>query len=114
MGGSPSGPGASIRVENVPVPSEGKAVRVETGGQSLAIFQVGGKLFAIDAKCPHVGGPLDKGAVTGASVTCPLHGSQFDLGSGTVQRGPARRGVQAYSVRVEGTTMVLEKRAPPA
>jgi|HubBroStandDraft_1064217.scaffolds.fasta_scaffold1264592_1 nitrite reductase/ring-hydroxylating ferredoxin subunit len=110
MSAGEKGPTGGIRVENVALPPEGKAVRVDVGGRPVAIFRVGGNLLAIDARCPHVGGPLDQGTVEGSSVVCPLHGSKFDLETGAVQDGPARSGVASYSVRVEGTTLVLERR----
>ncbi|HEY6238111.1 MAG TPA: Rieske 2Fe-2S domain-containing protein, partial [Thermoplasmata archaeon] len=59
--------------------------------------------------CTHVGGPLDQGSVSGLQVTCPLHGSVFDLATGSVVRGPAFRPVTAYRARIEGTALVLER-----
>ena len=91
-----------------PPPSAGKAVRVAAGGKTVAVFNVDGALRAIDAACPHVGGPLERGAVAGGVVTCPLHGSQFDLATGALKRGPAARAVTSYPVRVENGNLVIE------
>jgi nitrite reductase/ring-hydroxylating ferredoxin subunit len=55
------------------------------------VFNVSGHLCATQAKCSHQQGPLTEGHVTGSTVTCPWHGSQFDVCS----RGKAHRRVSA-------------------
>ena len=110
MSANAKGPSAGIRVEDFVPPPDGQSVRVEGGRRAVAVFRVGGKLFAIDAKCPHAGGPLERGTLTATSVVCPWHGSEFDLESGVVQRGPARTGVRAFAARMEGSALVLEER----
>jgi len=70
-------------VENVP-PREGRAVRV--AGRDLAIFNLGNRYVAIDNRCPHKGGPLADGIVSGDSVVCPLHGWRINLLAGAVER----------------------------
>ena len=89
-------------------PPTGKAVRVTVSGKTLAVFNVDGTLRAIDAACPHVGGPLERGRVEAGVVTCPLHGSQFELATGALKRGPAARGVTGYPVRVENGNLVID------
>ncbi len=89
-------------------PSPGAAVSVTVNGRPLAVFNVGSTLLAIDAGCTHVNGPLEKGRVEGNIVTCPWHGSQFDLRTGEVRRGPAARPVKTYPVRVENGMLVVD------
>jgi len=67
-----------------------------------AVFNVDGNFCAIQARCTHRGGPLNKGRLEGSLVTCPWHGSQFDVCSGAVRRGPATEPVGVYRVTVEG------------
>jgi len=74
----------------------------------VAIFNVSGHLCATQAKCPHQQGPLTEGHVTGSTVTCPWHGSQFDVCSGAVLRGPAVTPLQTYNVVVEGEMARVE------
>jgi len=97
------------RVENPPLPEEGRAVRVVVGGIPLAVFRIGGTLYALDARCTHVGGPLEKGAVQGTLVTCPWHGSVFDVRDGSVVHGPASRSATSYRLRIEGSTLVVDR-----
>jgi nitrite reductase/ring-hydroxylating ferredoxin subunit len=58
------------------------------------------KVCAIANTCTHMGGPLNEGEREGNVVTCPWHGSQFDLCSGEVLRGPAREPQQHFEARV--------------
>jgi nitrite reductase (NADH) small subunit len=94
-------------VENVP-PREGRAVLV--GEQELALFNLGDRFLATDAQCPHEGGPLCDGIVTGSSVVCPLHAWKVDLESGAVTRPTHGKGhcVGTYATKVEdGVVSVL-------
>ena len=61
---------------------EGKLVTVSVRGQQLLVARVGDQIYAADARCPHMGGHLDEGELTGTVVTCPLHHSQFNLADG--------------------------------
>lgn len=69
--------------ENIPL-REGRAVKV--GDQEVAIFNLGEKFLAVSNRCPHRGGPLADGIVSGNSVVCPLHAWKVCLSSGAVKR----------------------------
>jgi nitrite reductase/ring-hydroxylating ferredoxin subunit len=81
---------------------------VEVAGRNIAVFNVDGKLYAIDNDCTHVGGPLAEGFVSGEIVTCPWHAAQFDLRTGQVLDGPASENVHVYPVRISGDEVELE------
>ncbi|MHB1847011.1 MAG: nitrite reductase small subunit NirD [Deltaproteobacteria bacterium] len=86
---------------------EGKGRCVTVGGRDVALFRVEGRLFAIDNGCPHRGGPLSEGDVSGCLVYCPLHAWSFDLATG-VSPGNPRARVETYPVRVtDGQVEVL-------
>ena len=94
------------RGELIP-PREGRSVWI--GDREIAIFNLGDGFLATDNQCPHKGGPLCDGIVTGRSVVCPLHAWKINLESGAVER-PGRAGacVTTYPVRVsDGIVMVL-------
>ena len=55
----------------------------------VAVFNVAGSFCATQDKCTYKQGPLSKGKLDGSTVTCPWHGSQFNVGTGAVVRGPA-------------------------
>ncbi|MDD2795878.1 Rieske (2Fe-2S) protein [Acidocella sp.] len=62
--------------------SEGALHAIKVAGHSIALTRVGGKVQAFVNKCPHLGMPLTKGKIEGGAVTCPFHGSKFDICSG--------------------------------
>jgi nitrite reductase/ring-hydroxylating ferredoxin subunit len=67
-----------------------------------AVFKANGSVCATQAKCTHRQGPLNKGKLEGSTITCPLHGAQFNVCTGAVLRGPARDPFQTYNVVVDG------------
>lgn len=75
---------------------------VGVGGKHIALFNVEGTYYAIDDTCTHKGGPLSEGEVKAGKVTCPWHGSTFDVITGDVVDPPAPIGVSRYNVRVVG------------
>ena len=82
------------RSDDVPV-LEGRSV--EVAGRRIAVFNTGEGFAAIDADCPHRGGPLSDGLVADGCVTCPLHDWRVDLYSGAVVAGGAGS-VRRYEV----------------
>jgi nitrite reductase/ring-hydroxylating ferredoxin subunit len=80
----------------------GKLVGVELEGESVVVSrsESSGEVCAIAATCSHLGGPLDEGERDGDTVTCPWHGSEFDLCSGEVRSGPAVYPQPRYETRV--------------
>jgi nitrite reductase (NADH) small subunit len=62
--------------DDVP-PLEGRSVTV--AGRRIAVFRLPDGWAAVDAACPHRGGPLQDGIVADRCVTCPLHNRRYDL-----------------------------------
>jgi nitrite reductase/ring-hydroxylating ferredoxin subunit len=75
---------------------------------NVAVFGVAGGFCATQATCPHRDGPLNEGTIAGTTVTCPWHGSQFDVCTGAVLRGPAREPLKTYRVIVDGEVARVE------
>ncbi len=92
------------RIENIP-PYEGRPVRV--GHMDIAIFNLNGRFMTIENKCPHQGGPLCDGIVSGATVVCPLHGWRFDLETGLAVRASLPACVTTYPTRVEDGAILV-------
>jgi nitrite reductase (NADH) small subunit len=84
------------RVDDVPL-LEGRAVTID--GRRIAVVRLADGFAAIDAECPHRGGPLADGIVADSCVTCPLHGWRFDLRSGEPVGGGATSGIDVHEVR---------------
>ena len=91
-------------------------------GREILLARVGDTYYATDNRCPHMGGKLSNGRLEGTVVTCPRHGSQFDLKDGRVIRwmkgsglisavGKAiksPRALTTYNVKVEDDRVLVE------
>jgi uncharacterized protein YbjT (DUF2867 family)/nitrite reductase/ring-hydroxylating ferredoxin subunit len=84
-----------FRISEVP---PGSALRVG----SVAVFNVAGRFYATQEKCTHKQGPLSEGKLDGSTVTCPIHGAQFNVLTGDVLHGPAKDPLKTYHVIVDG------------
>jgi nitrite reductase/ring-hydroxylating ferredoxin subunit len=85
----------------------GQSKLVEVNHKRIALFNAGGRYYAVDDTCPHRGGPLSEGELEGEAVVCPWHGAIFDLATGAVKRFPAAVGVATYEVRIEGGEIAI-------
>jgi nitrite reductase/ring-hydroxylating ferredoxin subunit/uncharacterized membrane protein len=79
---------------------EGELRRAEVDGQAIVLARVRGEVHALADRCAHRGGSLSEGELSGECVECPLHGSQFRLSDGSVERGPSAYPQPVYEVRV--------------
>jgi NAD(P)H-dependent nitrite reductase small subunit len=86
-------------------PGQGKLVQVD--GQPIAIFHVGGRFYAVEACCPHEGGPLAEGVIEGTRVICPWHGYDFDLKTGSCGVDPDLRAL-TYPLKVQNGDILIE------
>lgn len=81
---------------------------VKTPAGTIAVFRtVDDKVYAIEDRCPHRGGPLSQGIVHGASVTCPLHNWVFSLETGLAQGADEGR-VRTVALRVDGERVLMD------
>ncbi len=74
-----------IRIAAVADCPPGSALEAVAGDRIVALFNVDGQFHALDGVCPHQGGPLGQGRLSGCVVTCPWHGWQFDVTTGQHQ-----------------------------
>src|SRR5262245_11378021 len=89
-----------------PAPGQRKLIRAQ--GREIALFNIEGAFYAIDNHCPHSTGPLVKGRLFGTTLTCPWHGSQFEVTTGRHLSGPTEKDVACYPARKEGETLIIE------
>jgi nitrite reductase/ring-hydroxylating ferredoxin subunit len=80
----------------------GEMILVSLADQPVTVFNSNGHYYAAQDSCPHAGGPLHEGVFNGTTVTCPWHGSCFDVTDGKVKRGPADRSLKTFQVVIEG------------
>lgn len=89
------------------IPRQGARL-VKTAQGCVAVFRTADdRVFALDDRCPHKGGPLSEGIVHGDRVTCPLHNWVFDMNSGAAQGGDEGR-VRTYAVKIQQGRILLD------
>ena len=95
----------ALRVADIP---PGSCKTGWVGDKEVAIFNVDGTLYATQAHCTHASGPLCEGALWGEIVTCPWHGSEFNVRTGEVTLDPAERPLVTYPVTVRDGMVVVQ------
>ena len=97
-----------VRFENARDIEAGQMLVFDVAGIKVNIASVDGQLHAFDDTCTHRACSLAKGKLDGTTVTCPCHGSQFDVTTGEVLRGPAQQPVRSRLVQIEGESLLVE------
>ncbi|WP_433475746.1 Rieske 2Fe-2S domain-containing protein [Spirillospora sp. CA-142024] len=91
--------------------ADGDHRTVEAGGVQILLHRMSGKVYALDATCSHMGGPLGEGTFEDGCVVCPWHGSTFRFTDGGIVRGPASAPQPCYETRIQDGR--IEVRAAP-
>ena len=91
-----------VKVANVSELAPGTAKMVEVMGKAIALFNVGGAIYATDNTCLHQGGPLGEGELMGEVVICPWHQWEYNVRTGEVV-GDSTLKIATYPVQVEGS-----------
>ena len=80
----------------------------EVRGTRVAVANVDGTFYAFGDTCTHMACSLAGGDLEETTVICPCHGSEFDVTSGAVLQGPARKPVETYEARVEDGNLEIK------
>jgi 3-phenylpropionate/trans-cinnamate dioxygenase ferredoxin subunit len=113
---------SQVKLGKVGELEDGAMKSVSTKQGEFLLARVGDNYYAADSRCPHMKGKLAQGTLEGTVVTCPLHGSQFDLKNGKAVRWLRGTGVLArvgraikavkdlktYRVQVEDDQLLIE------
>jgi nitrite reductase (NADH) small subunit len=85
-------------------PGEGR--NFDAMGEKVAVFRTrSGRVFAVQAACPHRGGPLADGLLGETTLICPLHAWKFDISSGAALFGDC--GLKIFPVRVDESGQIV-------
>ncbi len=89
------------------LPTHG-GLKVEFGEHRVALFSVGGDVYAIGDRCSHAEASLSEGELFEDEVECPRHGAVFDVTTGQAKSLPATMPVPTYAARIEDGAVFLE------
>jgi 3-phenylpropionate/trans-cinnamate dioxygenase ferredoxin component len=96
----------TITASAIPV---GGVAPFDVSGTRVAVANVDGTYYAFDDTCTHEQCSLaEEGELTGTTLTCTCHGSQFDVRTGTVLAPPATIPVKVYPIKVEGDALRID------
>ena len=76
--------------------------------QEIMVIWHGGNFYCLDARCTHAGAPIAEGTVNEQVLTCPWHYSQFDIATGAVLRGPAKKPLKCYKSELRGGSLFID------
>lgn len=85
----------------------GQGMVAEVAGKEIALFNVGGTVYALDNTCVHRGGPLGEGDLDGEVVSCPWHNWEYNVTTGACLTNPAAC-VATFPVVVDGNAITVE------
>jgi nitrite reductase/ring-hydroxylating ferredoxin subunit len=88
-----------LEVASVEQIAPGTSLVVTVAGKDVALFNVGGQIYAIDDACVHQGASLGAGKIDGKIVTCRAHGLKYDITTGFVGGSPGY-GVASHTIQV--------------
>ncbi len=80
----------------------GSAMSVAVNGVDIALYNVGGKIYATSNTCVHQGGPLGEGVLDGEVISCPWHMWEYNVCTGEKVGNSAIK-LPSYPVEIEGT-----------
>lgn len=98
-----------VKVASTSNLTPGEMIQVRLENTRICLARVGGICYAFSDECTDVGGALSQGELEGYTVTCPLHGGQFDVRSGKVLRGPPHENLTTFQVKVEGKEILIAR-----
>lgn len=93
------------RVDDVQV---GDLKQFNVGEKEILVINLNGRFFCLDARCTHAGAPLAEGDLNDDVLTCPWHGSRFNVTNGSVIKGPAVKPLRIYGSVVKEDTLLVE------
>ena len=85
----------------------GQCLSAKAGKIGIALFNIGGTVYALDNCCPHAGGPLGEGFLDGDCVECPWHGWRYNVRTGERPENPQIK-VDCYPVHIEGDSIQVD------
>jgi len=96
-----------VKVASTKALTNGKMLGAEADGKPVLVVNLGGKYYALGNVCTHMGCMLSDGMLKGESVQCPCHSSVFDIKTGNVIKGPAKKPEPVFQAKAEGDQILV-------
>jgi nitrite reductase/ring-hydroxylating ferredoxin subunit len=93
------------RMDSVPV---GSMKQFYVGDLEILVVNLASQIFCLDGRCTHAGAPLAEGTLNSDVLTCPWHGSQFNVTNGAILHGPAEKQLRVYSSTVRDGVVFID------
>ncbi len=81
---------------------------VVVAGREIALYDLGGEIFATDDICTHAYAKLSDGWLDKGEIECPLHAGRFDVRNGNATAPPCTDDIKTYPVRLVGDEIQLK------
>jgi biphenyl 2,3-dioxygenase ferredoxin subunit len=88
--------------------SVGGALKIETNGLALAVFNLDGEIYVTDDACTHGPGSLSDGYICGDTVECDFHNGAFNIKTGAVVAPPCMIPLKTYRATVEDGKVYID------
>ena len=86
---------------------ENDVVGLIVAGRDVALYSVGGEIYATDNLCTHGHARLCEGFLDGHDIECPLHQGKFDVRTGQPGCAPVTEAIRTYPVKIDGDRVFL-------
>lgn len=87
---------------------DGAVIGVDVGGTPVALYNLGGTVYATHGICTHALALLSEGWVEDGKIECPLHQGQFDIRTGKALCAPLTQDLRTYAVKLEGDDVFVD------
>ena len=87
---------------------EGEVVGASAGDKQVAVYLVGGELYATDNICTHAYACLSDGYLEDAIIECPLHAGRFEIKTGKALGAPVTKDIATFPVKLEGDDILVK------
>jgi len=102
-------------VSNINEISTSNIKPITIAGKEILIINYDNQYYVINRKCTHFGGDLSRGKLVDGIITCPNHGSKFDIKSGKSISGPkigflklSTKDIKTYNLKVENNLILID------
>ena len=88
--------------------AEGEIASTTIGDKQVAVYLIGGEVYATDNICTHAYACLSDGYLEDAIIECPLHAGRFEVKTGKALGAPVTKDIAVFPVKIEGDDVLVQ------